>query len=377
MSAQRIPTIVFVAGITSSLEPFVVPLARHMSELGFRCVGVAGRGDTGTVRQGESFDALHEITPFRRRGAADVARAIRDLRRVVRLERPSLLHLHTPYAVALGRMVARATRTPHIAVIRGTLFDNCSAAGRLFSAIETATAWATPTYVTLNPDDQRTYRRLAPRSVVHLAPCGGLGIVGLDAERSHPAAPGPSDRPPRVLVMGRLTPDKNLDLAVAAWKRARRIMPNLELHIVGSTAQGEAAWTAPTDYGLVHRPWTARPSAEFANADVVLSTSLREGFPMVITEALALHTPVVAVDNRGTRAVVETVVEGMSLVPANESAIAAALLAHLRAPTVQVYPTALRSWNRQSVVAFHASKILDVVRPGVDASSPVGAGARQ
>ena len=87
-----------------------------------------------------------------------------------------LLHLHTPYAVALGRVAARATRTDHIAVVHGTLFDAPGRAAAAYRAEERVLARLTPTYVAVNPEDVTDFRRIAPRGRVMLAPCGGLGI---------------------------------------------------------------------------------------------------------------------------------------------------------------------------------------------------------
>jgi glycosyltransferase involved in cell wall biosynthesis len=321
---------------------------------------VTGRGSVSPALT-KSFDAVHEVTPFRRGGPRSIARAGKELSRVVREERTSLLHVHSPYGIALGRLTARTTRTPHLAVVHGTLFDYRTRAGRLFSSVEIVSARLTSTYVTENPDDQRIYRRIAPRSEVHLAPCGGAGIDRERLRADAATAPEASNRPPRILIMGRLTPDKNLDVAVSAWRLARQSTPDLELRIVGSTAPGEPAWIPPTDPGISTLPWTARPGAELANADVVLSTSLREGFPMTLAEALVVGTPVVAVDNRGSRAIADQVQQGMILVPERVAAISSAILANLRAPTVRVAPSVLESWGQDFVVAFHIERILEAV----------------
>lgn len=353
-------TILFLAAIGESLQRFAGPLARELSARGFRCVAVAGKSATPPSVY-RDFHVVREITPFRRGTVVNLAAAGRDLEQIIRAYRPRLLHLHTPYAVALGRVVGRLTRTRQVAVVRGTLFDCPTAAGRLFSAVEVSLARLTPVYVTLNPDDRATYRRLAPRSAVHLASCGGMGI---DTDRFSEARVERAARfvrVPRVLMMGRLTIDKNFDLAVAAWRLAKRSVPDLELRIVGSTFPGEPAWIPPMDPGLTVSPWTGRPDLEYGAADVLLSASGREGFPMTVAEALHVGVPVVAVDNRGTRAICDLVDEGLSLVPARAAAISAALLTQLRAGTVRIPPSVLQSWTVDSVVAYHVNRVLDAI----------------
>ncbi|MEH0825574.1 MULTISPECIES: glycosyltransferase [unclassified Micromonospora] len=356
---QSRPTVLFMAAVGVTLERFVAPISHGLAPHDVRRIAVAGRGSIPESLR-HSFDEVYEVTPFRRATVRDVMRAGLDLARIVRAERPRLLHLHTPYAVALGRLVARVTGTRHLAVVQGTLFDSPDRAGRLFSLVETMSARLTPIHVTVNADDQETYRRIAPRSQVHLAPCSGAGV---DPKRLQ-APEGvwrAESAPPRALVMGRLTPDKNIDLAVSAWRLARQSVPELELRIVGSTVAGEPPWHAPEESGLSTAGWVSHPGAEFASADVVLLTSLREGFPITLVEALLAGTPVVAVDNRGTRAVAEQVWEGFGLVPPQPAAIASALLAQLRARTVRLRPEAAGHWHQDSVVDFHVAHILKAI----------------
>ncbi|MGC4888706.1 glycosyltransferase [Micromonospora sp. DT227] len=351
------PTVVFVAGVGMTLTNIVAPVARSLADRGIRRVAVAGRGSVGPELLA-SFDDVREVTPFRRGRPSEIVRAAGDLRRIVREERAALLHLHSPFGIAVGRLVARSSRTRHLAVVSGTLFGVPGLSGRVFTVAEAASAWCTPTYVTLNPEDERSYRRLAPWSRVHRAPCGAAGVDPTQLRLDDAGDAAPRDRPPRVLVLGRLTPDKNLDLAVAAWRRARSHLPGLELRIVGSSPPGERAWTPPAEPGVSVGPWTSRPGTELARADVLLSTSGREGLPMTQVEALSLGTPVVAVRNRGSRALAEQVEAGFTLVPARAEAVAVALLDQLRAKRVVVPAQVLRNWERQSVVDFHVRLIL-------------------
>ncbi|MEV2241602.1 glycosyltransferase [Micromonospora sp. NPDC049891] len=359
--AERDHCVLFLAALGTTLESLVAPVSRGLAPYGMRRVAVAGRGTVPLSLQ-KSFDEVYEITPFRRAGVGTVARAGRELNRIVRAERPRLLHLNTPYGIALGRVVARLTRTPHLAVVHGTLFGSPDRAGRLFSAVEGAMSRLTPTYVAANRGDQEIYQRLAPAAQVHLAPCGG---AGMDPLRLHPHT-GPRRRqagsPPRALVLARLTPDKNIDLAVEAWRLARRAVPDLELRIVGSTAPGEPSWHPPEEPGITRAGWTADPGAELAAADVVLSTSLREGFGLALAEALMVGTPVVAVDNRGIRAVADGVLEGMALVPPQAAAVSSAMLAQLRAQTVRLCPGTLDVWHQDHVVTYYVDLVLDLLQ---------------
>jgi glycosyltransferase involved in cell wall biosynthesis len=350
------PTVIFVAAVGTTLHHFVAPVAGAISASGYRTVGVAGEGSI-PKEMVDSFDRTYVVHPFRRGSLRSIVRAGIDLGKVVRGERPKLLHLHSPYGIALGRMVARASRVPHVAIVHGTLFGNPTREGRLFSAAEFAVARATRNYVALNRSDQNTYQRLAPRSHVELAPCGGAGI-NVERLRGDAAASGQRrGRPPRVLAMGRLTQDKNLDLTVAAWRIARNIIPDLELRIVGSPAPNEPVWDPPSDVGISRSAWTDRPGAELAESDVLVSTSLREGFPMVLAESLIVGTPVVAVRNRGSQMIAEHVKDGLTLAPPVATAVAQHIITQLRAPGFSIPASISAAWSRDAVVEFHTRHI--------------------
>ncbi|WP_157408341.1 glycosyltransferase [Actinoplanes sp. N902-109] len=367
------PCVLFHAAVGVTLDLFVAPVSAALAEHGVRRIAVAGRGSVPPGLAAH-FDDLAEVTPFRRGSPRSLARATGELHRIVTAVRPGLLHLHSPYAIALGRLVARATGTPHLAVVHGTLFGRRGPAGLLFGAIESATAWLTPRYVTVNPDDAASYRRLAPRAEVAVAPCGG---AGLDVEKLRRDATGSRRLPgraPRILALCRLTPDKNLDLTVAAWRLLRAGMPDLELRIVGSAMPGEPAWQPPDEPGVTTAAWTGAPGRELAAADVLLSTSPREGFSLNLAEALVLGTPVVAVANRGSRAVAGQAGAGITLVPGDPVAVAAALATCLRSAARPAVPAAARAWARAGVVDFHVARILDALRPApAPVAGPVAA----
>ena len=103
------------------------------------------------------------------------------------------------------------------------------------------------------------------------------------------------------MVVGRLTPDKNLDLVVSAFAKFRLRHPNATLTFVGAAMPGELAWHVPQLPGIASRPWVSDPYPMIAGADLLVSASRREGFALGVAEALALGVPAAAVSNRGVR----------------------------------------------------------------------------
>jgi len=104
--------VLFADSVAPTLVHFVAPVARALEAQGWETVGVAGNagGVTG-------FDRVYDVPPFRRRGLRAHFAAFRTLRQVMALEIPDVAQLHTPAAVALGRLAAASFRVPSISTV--------------------------------------------------------------------------------------------------------------------------------------------------------------------------------------------------------------------------------------------------------------------
>ena len=147
-----------------------------------------------------------------------------------------------------------------------------------------------------------------------VVPNGVLPYAGPPAER---VTAGPT-----VLGMGRFTPQKAFDVLVEAVAA----LPYATLLLVGARDRGEEA-AAEADaeaHGLprvrLHvRPWESEPRRWFGAADVFVLSSRFEAAPLVILEALASGTPVVATDAGSAREVL-TQLDPRLVVPVDDAA---------------------------------------------------------
>ncbi len=194
---------------------------------------------------------------------------------------------------------------------------------------------------------------------------GGTGTLvpnGVDLDLFHPGNRvlarrdlGLREDAPLVLVVGHLIPRKDPLLALAAF--AALSVPDARLVFVGEGALAEDVREEARRSGLDERVTLVgaappeRLSSWYRAADCLLLTSLREGRPNVVIEALACGTPAVAVDAGGTS---ELLVDLPELVVGGESRrdpvrIAAHLAAALESPPSEERLTnAVRalSWDR-------------------------------
>ncbi|MFC1437427.1 glycosyltransferase family 4 protein [Streptacidiphilus sp. N1-10] len=110
----------------------------------------------------------------------------------------------------------------------------------------------------------------------------------------------PREPHPTVVVLGRLAPVKQIDHAVEAFRLLRRTMPEARLWIVGDGPERRRLERSAPDAVTFHgRVDQARRNELLARAHVLVATSVREGWALVVDEAAAMGTPAIAYDRPG------------------------------------------------------------------------------
>jgi phosphatidylinositol alpha-mannosyltransferase len=141
---------------------------------------------------------------------------------------------------------------------------------------------------------------------------------------------GVGDRPEgdklRIVFVGQAVERKGLPLLLRAFEALREVIP-CELTIIGPSWE-ELSPLLMDDRGVrsLGKVDDARKYVELREADVLCAPSLGgESFGMVLTEAFAAGTPVVASDIAGYRDVVRDGVDGVLVPPGDAQAVAVAL----------------------------------------------------
>jgi glycosyltransferase involved in cell wall biosynthesis len=273
-------------------------------------------------------DLVREIRPVRDWQAG------RELIDLLRRTRPEIVHTHSSKAGILGRWAAHRAGVPVVIhTVHGFPFHDHQAAPyrSLCVALEKATARLTDRFICVARADvdkgeaNGVFRReeaVVIRSGIALRPFqegAGSGAV-LRRELGVPAGD------PLVGMVACLKPQKDPVAFVEVAARVRREVPGAWFLLVGDGALRGRVEEARRRHSLEDRlllvGWRRDVPAVMDALDVLVLTSLHEGLPRVVPEAMASSRPVVATAVDGTP---EAVTDGETgfLVPPRDAETAA------------------------------------------------------
>lgn len=262
--------------------------------------------------------------------------ARRALLRLWRIDRPDVVHIATEGP--LGWSALKAALQLHLPVSSDfrTNFHAYSShygVGFLHRPIMAyLRRFHTLAHLTLVPTE-------ALREALEDAGFRGLRVVGrgVDTARFSPqrrsealrATWGVDEQDLVVCCVGRLAAEKNLPLAIRAWRAIRASQPSARLLFVGDGPLRAQLQSECPDAIFVGRKDGEDLAACYASSDLFLFPSLTETFGNVTLEAMACGLPVVAFDCAAAQALITSGVNGLRVPRGDVSAFveAAVLLA--------------------------------------------------
>jgi glycosyltransferase involved in cell wall biosynthesis len=270
-------------------------------------------------------------------------RALLALGRHLRRARPDVVQSHGARANFYARVAARwAGVRRHLSTVHNSLYDYPVSSLRraVYLALDRLTVPWTETVICVA---ESLARDLVERSRV---PRAKVRVIhnGVDLARFDPArADGARVRrelglggAPVLAIVGRMTPQKDHRTFLAALAAVRREVPRVRALIVGDgplrgALEGEAA-----RLGLGEACRFAGVREDIPNclaaASLVVLSSVSEGFPFTVLEALAMARPLVATAVNGVTEIVEPGVTGLLVPPRRPDLLAEAALGLLRDP---------------------------------------------
>ena len=280
----------YVATVDIHIKSFHLPYLKLLHDKGYE-VHVATNGD-------ERFpfcDVKHQICIERSPFKLSNLKAITQLKRIIETEKFDIIHCHTPMGSVVTRLAAKTARKKYGTRVIYTAhgFHFYKGAPKLnwflFYPIEKYLAKYTDTLITINNEDYSLAKRKFSKKCndIQYVPGVGIDIKKFDVdvekiERSKLIKEFPLRKNDFILTcVARLDKNKHQDFLID-------VMEN-NIHFLGRR----------DDIPNI-----------LAVSNVIVSASMREGLPVNVIEAFSASKPVVALNCRGMKDLIEDDING-------------------------------------------------------------------
>lgn len=322
-------------------------LTQGLDDAAFQSTLVAGttaphEGDFTAMARARGVRPIVVPELGREISATDDLVALARMVQIIRRQQPEVVHTHMAKAGTLGRLAARLCGVPLVVhTYHGHVFHGYFGPRktRAFLAIERALAAMTDRIVVVGDSqrDEIAGYGVAPRA--KLVPIRlGLELEPfLTAERHRGELRrelGIPDTAPVVGIVARLVPIKAHEHFFQAARAVQASYPDTRLLVVGDGERRSELEATVARLGLRASThflgWRRDLPRVYADMDVVALTSLNEGSPVVLIEALAAARPVVGTAVGGVPEVVIDNHTGLTVPPGEPAALSDAVLRLLR-----------------------------------------------
>jgi glycosyltransferase involved in cell wall biosynthesis len=341
-----------VTSVAVSLRYLLLKQIQSIQAEGYEVVGISTPGADASIMEAEGV--AHIPVPISRNiSPIQDLKSLWQLYRVMRREKFTIVHTHTPKPGLLAQLAARLAGVPVVInTLHGFYFHEHMRPmeRRFYIVLEKLAAFCSDIILSQNREDMQTAVKegiCKSERIRHLG--NGIDLAEFDPARftagmlqEQRAEIGIPDGVKVVGFVGRLAARRKgfLDFLAAAQQIVERY-PNVRFLVVGDSDKGKPDSVDPAvakDYGLdghcifLGMQPNNRLPLLYSLMDVLVLPSLFEGIPRVIMESAAMGVPAVASNVKGNR---EAVVDGRSglLVPLRDvPALAGAILSLLNDP---------------------------------------------
>jgi glycosyltransferase involved in cell wall biosynthesis/FMN phosphatase YigB (HAD superfamily) len=326
--------------VDSSLRYLLYPQLTAVRDRGGDILGISAPGPYADALAAEGIRHVPLTSSTRSMNPLADVRAASELWRILRSERPDVLHTHNPKPGLYGRVVGRLARVPVVVNTCHGLYvtEPGWKRGVLLAVEGLAARFSDAELVQSEEDLDLLVRRHAyPRRRTRLL---GNGVdldrfrpgVLTDGERAKLRADelGAGDDQIVVGMVGRMVAEKGL---LELFDAARRLDDRYVVVVIGPDdpakpdALDRATVHAASESGVRFLGMRDEVDRLYHAMDLFVLPSWREGFPRAAMEAAASGLPVIASDVRGCRQVVDHDVTGLLVPVRDATALAAAITA--------------------------------------------------
>ncbi|MFC3884770.1 glycosyltransferase family 4 protein [Bacillus songklensis] len=328
--------VLFCATVDYHFKAFHLPYMKWFKEQGWE-VHVAASGNMDLPYVDKKYNIPIQRSPF---NPANFY-AYKELKAIMDQNKYKIVHCHTPMGGVLARLAARRARKEGTKVIYTAHgFHFCKGAPLLnwmiYYPIEKGLARYTDCLITINEEDYNlaVNHRFKAKRIEHVH---GVGVdtekfQPLNEDKKHELRRSYGYEPDDFLMFfaAEFNKNKNQQLLLHAFSLLKDEVPNAKLLLAGKGPLLDDCRDLATRLGIENMVHFLGHRSDISSllqiCDLAVASSLREGLPVNIMEAMACGLPVVASDNRGHRELIKDKINGYVIPPANDRLFSARIL---------------------------------------------------
>ena len=313
--------VLFSATVDAHILAFHIPFLKYFKEQGYE-VHVATNGTEEIPYCDKKIIIPFERSPFK----INNLKAIKELRKVIQKEHYDIIHTHTPMGSVVTRLAAKKARRNGTRVIytahgfhffKGApLLNWC-----LFYPVEKYLSKYTDTLILINQEDyQRAKKKFKKCKDIKYVPGVGIDEEKFDFQMSEKEklelrkSLGLKKDDFVLIYPAELNKNKNQILLIEAMEQLVKKYPNIKLLLPGKDSYHGYYQKIVAEKNLCDHIFFLGFRKDIPEllkiSDLAVASSLREGLPVNIMEAMHVGLPVIATNCRGQRDLVEDGLSG-------------------------------------------------------------------
>jgi len=319
-----------ITTVPISLRTLLKGQSKFMSQY-YEVVGVTSRGDEiSDVEKDEGIRVI-EVEMTRTISPIKDLASLWKLYKVIKKEKPFIVHSHTPKAGTLGMMAAKLAGVPNrLHTIAGLpLLVATGAKRKLLDFVEKITyACATKIYPnSLGLKEiiiQNGYTKASKLKVIANGSSNGIDVnhfsvknISEETKTTLREKLNISKNDIVFVFVGRLVTDKGINELITAFKKLSTEYQNIKLLLVGTfesdldPLQDDTLNEIESNKNIINVGWQTDVRPYFAISSVLAFPSYREGFPNVVMQAGAMGLPSIVTDINGCNEIIKHDVNGI------------------------------------------------------------------
>ncbi|ENQ3078061.1 glycosyltransferase family 4 protein [Bacillus sp. WLY-B-L8] len=328
--------VLFCATVDYHFKAFHLPYMKWFAEQGWE-VHVAASGNMHLPYVHKKYDIPIQRSPFKLQNFE----AYKKLSSIINKNKYSIIHCHTPMGGVLARLAARKARRQGTKVIYTAHgFHFCKGAPLInwlaYYPIERGLASYTDCLITINTEDYNlaVKHRFKANCIEHVH---GIGVdtkqfklVQEEYKQDLKMKFGYKPNDFLMFYAAEFNTNKNQQFLLHSLALLKDEAPNAKLLLAGNGPLMEDCKNLAIELGIAEMVHFLGYRTDIAKllpiCDVAVASSLREGLPVNIMEAMACGLPVIATYNRGHRELIMDTINGYLVSPTEVELFASRIL---------------------------------------------------